>query len=220
MDAIARHHPATVRSGVSGGHEIIPGCIASIARSPSTGRTRWEGSNWPRSSGPTNRYPWSFSSFARASASGVVDGKSAVDRGDTDPVDSRTSVREQRGSARRTSWPGRYRSWRGFLARFRMIEGSCNNRSTSRSVIAATLADIEAVEGSDERFSLTEDDPPAEAHLEHAKGQRLEQGRLGESPLPPDLVVIADESGGVAPTQGHLGLPSSPMTTPSPVAIA
>jgi hypothetical protein len=32
--------------------------------------------------GPTNRYPCDFSSFASASASGVVVGTSAADRGD------------------------------------------------------------------------------------------------------------------------------------------
>src|SRR5271165_4446588 len=89
--------------------------------------------------GPTKRYPWDFSCLANASASGVDFGRSAMDLGARLRVISYDFASAARFGdadmiARALSTVAL------ILPRLRMIEAFSVSRSTSRSVIAATLA--------------------------------------------------------------------------------
>jgi hypothetical protein len=67
-----------------------------------------------------------------------------------------------------------------------MIEASGHGRD---------LGDVEAPECLPERGPLPEHDRPAEADLEHAEGERLEQRGLVVGAGTPDLVVVSGEGG-------------------------
>src|SRR5437870_5450027 len=89
--------------------------------------------------GPTKRYPRDFSCLANDSARGVEVGSSARERGArlrllSYDLASATRLGDADLIACALSIVA------SILARFRMIDGSCSSRSTSRSVIAATLA--------------------------------------------------------------------------------
>src|ERR1700692_4434738 len=88
--------------------------------------------------GPTNRYPCDFSSFASASACGVVVGTAATDRGDRTLSIAYERARAARlGEADLIARALSIVAW--IFPRLRMIEGFSINRSTSRCFIAATL---------------------------------------------------------------------------------
>src|SRR6186713_2821286 len=89
--------------------------------------------------GPTKRYPCDFNCFANASASAVDVGRSARDRGARLRVDSWDfAISSRLGDADLIARAFSTVGW--ILRRLRMIEASCTSRSTSRSVIPATLA--------------------------------------------------------------------------------
>src|SRR5256886_8510957 len=88
--------------------------------------------------GPTKRYPCDFNCLANASACGVDLGRSATNRGArlrvlSYDLASATRLGDADIMARALSTV----AW--ILARLRMIEASWTSRSTSRSVITATL---------------------------------------------------------------------------------
>src|ERR1700751_3416598 len=88
--------------------------------------------------GPTKRYPWDFNCLANASAFGVDLGRPASDRGARLRLISYDFASAERVGdadiiARALSTVAR------ILPRLRMMAASCTSRSTSRSVIPATL---------------------------------------------------------------------------------
>src|SRR2546430_6138400 len=89
--------------------------------------------------GPTKRYPCDFNCLANASAAGVDAGRSAMDRGARVRVTSWDLARATRvGDADVIARALSTVAW--ILALLRMIEASCTSRSTSRFLMAATLA--------------------------------------------------------------------------------
>src|SRR6185437_9298711 len=88
--------------------------------------------------GPTKRYPCDFNCLEKASACGVDLGRSARDRGARlRSISYDLASSPKLGDAEIIARALSTVAW--ILARLRMIEASCTSRSTSRSVIAATL---------------------------------------------------------------------------------
>src|ERR1700687_5539600 len=88
---------------------------------------------------PMKQCPCALSCLERLSASGVVVGTSAADRGARLRLVVYESASATRfGEADLIALALSMVAW--ILARLRMIDGSCSRRSTSRSVIAETLA--------------------------------------------------------------------------------
>src|SRR5258705_2070064 len=74
-----------------------------------------------------------------------------------------------------------------------MIAASRISRSTSRPVIAATLAGSKPPKGLPERVPFPEHDRPAQPDLEHTKGECFEHRGLVVAADTPDIVVVARE---------------------------
>ena len=115
---------------------------------------------------------------------------------------ARRTSRARQGSATATLIARAFSTVAWILAPLRMIEGSWSSRSTSCSVMEATLRDVEVVEGSPESVALTEHDRPTEPGLKHAQGKRLEQRRLVVGARTPDLIVVAATRGIAASSPG------------------
>src|SRR5207244_11542943 len=72
------------------------------------------------------------------------------------------------------------------------------------------LGDVEALERHPARLPLAEHDRPAQPHLEHTQGERLEHRGLVVGAGTPDLVVIPAERGIAGTGPGAAGLPAEP----------
>ena len=116
----------------------------------------------------------------------------------------------RRGSATRTSSRGRCRQSPGSCARLRMIEASCTSRSTSRAVIAATLATSKPRNAfrNASRFPNTIAQLSPTWNTPRVSASNMRGLVVGAGA--PDLVVVAAEGGVAGAGPGAAWLPVVP----------